>query len=182
MNRKLTSTLIFIGCLCIWFPSQAQDTKTSTSETSFEIGIQAAYIVAGDLKSIYETTLGLDAQYYFKHNTRFNHFINTGFITDIGTTGANYFGFYTGIGTQYHITQLWQKSLYTEISAGALYSHEAFSTQFIDATINSTNSEFGFKAQLGIGYRITKHINTKIQASQWSNLGISLGLSISYSF
>lgn len=176
LKEKSSSLLLIFFLIATQFCySQDQDQK-------FEGILHGNYFLTGELNSIYDTTLGAEFRYYFSKKSAFNHYFNGGFTTDIGTKGANLYAFDLGIGTQYKLTQLWNKPLFIHGSIGGLYWQEKFSTQFINTTINSSVSEFGFKANLGIGYRFTKRITFLIQGTQFSSKGTSLGIGISYSF
>lgn len=176
LNEKSSILLFFFFLITIQFCySQNQDRK-------FEGILHGNYFLTGELNSIYNTTLGAEFQYYFSKTSAFEHYFNTGFTTDIDTKGTNLFAFDLGIGTQYKLTELWNKPLFIRGSIGGLYWQEKFSTQFINTTVNSSVSEFGFKANLGIGYRFTKRMTFILQGTQFSTKGTSVGIGISYSF
>ncbi len=147
-----------------------------------QIALTTDLIFAGDLNSIYNTTVGAEAKYFFKESNKFNHFFIGGFTTDIGVDGANMYAVDLGLGTQYTITQLWNRNLYAKGSIGALYLHEKFSTTLIDQTISSSDSEFGFKASLGFGYAITKRIGVEFRANQYNSLMTTGSFALSFSF
>ena len=152
------------------------------NDRKFQVGINGNYFLTGELNSIYDTAIGIEGQFFFKHTRNFHHFINGGFTTDIGTTGANLHALNLGIGTQYDVTRLWKKPLYLNLSVGALYWQEKFSTQLIEGTIDSNISEFGFKANFGIGYRLSEKLSLQINTTQYSTKGTSAGIGIFYSF
>lgn len=176
MSNSFFKIMLFFLITAQYCFSQENDNR------KFQIGISGEYLLTGELNSIYDTSIGFKGQYFFMHKPNFHHFLNGSFTTDIGTTGANLYAFDLGIGTQYDIIKLWKKPLYLQLSAGGLYWQEKFSTQLIGRTINSSTSKFGFKANLGIGYRLSKKLSLQLNATQFSIKGTSIGLEIQYSF
>ncbi len=172
-SSKLTFLILFISQLCF---SQSNDNQ------KFQLGLQSNYFLAGELNATYDISTGIEAKYFLKHTEKFHHFINATFTTDIGTTGANLFVYDIGLGSQYDFLQLFKKPLFFQLNAGLLYWQEYFSTQLIEATISNNTSQLGFKANLGIGYRISNKLNVAVNASQFNTHGTTIGISLHYSF
>jgi len=170
---KLTFIFLLISHCC--FSQESDDRK-------FQVGLNGNFFISGELNSIYDTSVGVEGAYFFKHTPKFHHFFNAGFTTEIGRKGTNLYAFDLGIGTQYDIAKLWKKQLYLQLSAGALYLEERFSIQLIERTIDTSVSEFGFKANFGIGYQLTKKLSLQINATQFTSKGTSAGLGIYYTF
>ena len=156
-----------------------QDKKNN----GIQIGITASFLQEGsELSNSYNNLFGAELNYFFLKKEKVNYFATSGFSSDIDGLGSALTTINIGAGIQYDILNIWGKSLYGSISAGALYFHEEFSTQLIEGTIQSTFKEFGFKVNLGIGYYISKKINMQFNLTQLHNLETTFGLGLYYNF
>ena len=152
-------------------------------DKNWQIGIKGNFIPEGsELSNSYSTILGIEANYFFKRNTKFKYYGSTGFSTDIDGTGSSLTLINLGLGVQYNLFSFKDRPFYATLNVGGLYIHEEFSTQLIEGNIQSTFNEYGYKANLGFGYYILKNINTQLNINQLNNLGTTHGLSIYYNF
>lgn len=152
------------------------------NDKNFIVGINGGSFLAGDYDLTYDTTIGAELQYVFSHKSKFHHFVNTGFATDLGVDGANLFAFNAGIGTRYNLLSIWQKPLSTSLNAGGLYMHERFSNQVIGNVIEVTDTNFSFFVKFGISYPIFKRFDFQLNATQYGTKGTAAGAGILFSF
>ncbi|WP_415370847.1 hypothetical protein [Patiriisocius sp. Uisw_047] len=157
--------------------------NTYGQDRNWQIGLKGDFIPAGsELNNSYSTLVGVEANYFFKNKDKLRYYGTTGFSTDVDGSGSSITLIDLGVGVYYNLFNIKDRPFYTTLNVGGLYAHEKFSTQLIEGTIQSTFNEFGYTANLGVGYYIFKNINVQLNVNQLNNLGTTLGLSIYYNF
>ena len=148
----------------------------------FGIGLTTGVFLTGELDASHNFSAGLQGQYFFKHTENFNHFATLGFTRDINTEGINLTAIDLGIGTEYDLFNIGKRPIYLTAYVSALYYNETFSVELIEGTRETSFDEFGFKANFGIGYHISKRLSLAIGLTQFHTNGTTAGFHLSYRF
>jgi hypothetical protein len=179
-NIVFKTIIIYLLCFTSQFSFSQENQKKKPKK--YQVGIQGNFLIAGNYNVDYGLLLGAEFQYYFAHKSKFHHFLNTGFHTDLGSEGTNLYIFNAGIGTEYEMFPVFGKPLSVYAHAGGAFIQEKFSNQVIGNVIETSDNSFVFMAELGFSYPISNRFAVQLSASQFGRDGTSAGIGIHYSF
>lgn len=115
----------------------------------------------------------------FKKN-RFDFYANSGFSTDLDGDGTSLSLIDLSLGAAYEVVQIKERPLTVHLSAGGLYSIEKFATGLIEGNAVSSFNDFGFLADVGIGYTIIPALEVRAQLIQYDTRGTACGVQLFY--
>lgn len=135
-------------------------------------------LVAGELNTIYNALIGINAQYTLNPTNKFSPYFKAGAMTDAFKSNANLIGLDAQLGIRYQLTAKWS----TQLGVGGIYWEDTFVQKLIDREITWEDTQWSWTSDFHITYAISKSWSIYALAKQINLNTLSLGLGIQLSF